>query len=255
MDILSVQRWTCGGNGRVSSALLAEQIGGLVYREVRGVQPSSNPHLSQVQKEGQCTIPYQPGDWLVASQTRKSDSDHGVNEGPCSRSAHTAAMRLAAGGSISTEVEGFRHLEPCVRLARPIAVVSWCGPALLTRAQTDEGETGRRSAIGVVHLVEFAKVSGGASAGVRIRAYVCGGSWGSVYVSLEGRVLLLARVWMVMVSVFFCLFLLFLFFFFWVSFFSCVCSSAPNMESGYSRVPACGSLSVSQMVVVFVVDM
>ena len=45
-------------------------------------------------------------------------------------------------------------------------------------------------------------------------------------------------------------FLLFL-----VFFFSCVCSSAPNMESGYSRVPAHGSLSVSRMVLLFLVDM
>ena len=46
-------------------------------------------------------------------------------------------------------------------------------------------------------------------------------------------------------------FLLFL-----VFFFSCVCGSAPNMESGYSRVPAHGSLSVSQMMVLlFLVDM
>ena len=99
MDILGVQRWTCGGNGRVSSALLAEQIGGrgLVYREVRGVQPSSNPHLSQVQEGG--TV------YKTASTRRlarhKPDSKVRLgprgNEGPCSWSAHTAAMRLAAG--------------------------------------------------------------------------------------------------------------------------------------------------------------
>ena len=86
-------------------------------------------------------------------------------------------MRLAAG----VDIDGggrIGDLEPCVRLARPIAVVSWYGPALLTRAQTDEGETGRPSAIGGVHLVEFAKAAGGASAGVRIRAYVCGGLGG-----------------------------------------------------------------------------
>ena len=115
------------------------------------------------------------------------------NEGPCSWSAHAAAMRLAAG----VDIDGggrIGDLEPCVRLARPIAVVSLYGPALLTRAQTDEGETGRPSAIGGVHLVEFAKAAGGASACVRIRAYACG-DLGGQYVSLEGRVLLWARVW------------------------------------------------------------
>ena len=109
-----------------------------------------------------------------------------------------------------------------------------------------------------MHLVEFAKAAGGASACVRIRAYVCWGL-GDRYVSLEGRVLLWARVGMVMVMVtvseFFCCFLLVSFLLFLGFFFSCVCGSAPNMESGYSRVPACGSLSVSRMVLMFLVDM
>ena len=107
-----------------------------------------------------------------------------------------------------------------------------------------------------MHLVEFAKASGGASACVRIRAYACGGLGGR-YVCLEGLVLLWARVCGDGDGdgecIFLCLavsFLLFLGFFF-----SCVCSSAPNMESGYSRVPAHGSLSVSRMMVLFLVDM
>lgn len=139
--------WQTGSNGRALEKVVKPLSFGRTnqgdgVQRCTGVQPSSNPLTRRSAERGTVYKTASTRRLVGREPDLKARLGPGVNEGPCSWSAHTAAMRLAAGVDIDGRwgVRGFRTSRPSRKADRCCLMVWACS---LDKSADGEGGNGK----------------------------------------------------------------------------------------------------------------